>query len=143
MACSAACLLLVVLLAACVAARSEYRRQVSVRKDAKGQLEVVDGLADDPIATAQFNNTVNSTGSASVTLPDILCALTLYGCVCCRWSFLKVWGHGGYDGVELARAAGMVEASITGTYMSSYLLSCGLRNQLPQSNDGVFHFGII
>ena len=81
MACSAACLLLVVLLAACVAARSEYRRQVSVRKDAQGQLEVVDGLADDPIATAEFNNTVNSTGSASVTLPDTVCANTVRLCL--------------------------------------------------------------
>lgn len=59
----AAVLLLAVLLAAGVSAT---RRQLSVRTDRQGQLELVEGWVDGALVTSDFNNTINSTGSASL-----------------------------------------------------------------------------
>ena len=57
----AAVLVLTVLLAASVWGG---RRQLSVRRDAEGQLELVEGWVDGALVTADFNNTINTTGSA-------------------------------------------------------------------------------
>ena len=63
----AAVLVLTVLLVAgsVRASTRSPRRQVSVRRDAQGGLELVEGWVDGSLITADFNNTINSTGSAA------------------------------------------------------------------------------
>jgi hypothetical protein len=89
----AAVLVLTVLLAASVWGE---RRQLSVRRDAEGQLELVEGWVDGALVTADFNNTINTTG----------------------WSFLKIIGPTDVgDDMALAKAAGMAEGAATADLM--------------------------